>query len=56
MTEVLKRPSSLSEFEYGDNIVFNVQMDFPEVAPADKFDLNLEIFELEQTNGKIIKH
>ena len=43
--------SSQSAFEYGDNIQFKVKMDFPEVPPANKFDLNLEIFELEQTNG-----
>ena len=55
MTEVgsrLASGSSQSAFEYGDNIEFNVRMDFPEVPPADKFDLNLEIFTLEQTDGK----
>ena len=55
MTEVgsrLASGSSQSAFEYGDNIEFKVKMDFPEVPPADKFDLNLEIFTLEQTDGK----
>ena len=54
MTEIgsnLASGSSQSAFEYGDNIQFQVKMDFPEVPPANKFDLDLEIFELEQTNG-----
>ena len=37
----------------GDNIAFKVKMDFPVVDTADKFDVNLEIFELEQTNGTL---
>ena len=56
MTELGSRlgpGSSQSAFEYGDNIAFKVKMDFPVVDTADKFDVNLEIFELEQTNGTL---
>ena len=54
MTEVgnsLGPGSSATAFEYGDNLDFKVKIDFPEVLTADTFDLDLEIFTLEQSQG-----
>ena len=55
MTEVgnrLAQGSDQSNFDYGDNLDFKVAINFPVVPPADQFDLNLEVFTLEQTQGK----
>ena len=55
MTEVGNRlgpGSDQSNFDYGDNLDFKVAINFPVVPPADKFDLNLEVFTLEQSQGK----
>ena len=55
MTEVGNRlgpGSDQSNFDYGDNLDFKVAINFPVVPPADQFDLNLEVFTLEQTQGK----
>ena len=47
-------PGSTKEaFEYGDNLKYKVKINFPaSIPPADTFDLNLEIFTLEQSEGK----
>ena len=55
MTEVgnrLAQGSDQSNFDYGDNLDFKVAINFPVVPQADQFDLNLEVFTLEQTQGK----
>ena len=55
MTEIgnrLAQGSDQSNFDYGDNLDFKVAINFPVVPPADQFDLNLEVFTLEQTQGK----
>ena len=47
-------PGSTKEaFEYGDNLKYKVKINFPQsIALADTFELNLEIFTLEQSEGK----
>ena len=48
--------STKALFEYGDNLKYTVKINFPEpIVEADKFDLNLEIFTLEQNEGKPLK-
>ena len=43
--------STATAFEYGDNIKYKVTIIFPEVPPAEKFNLNLEIFTLQKDEG-----
>ena len=57
MTEVghdIASSSSATSLDYGDNFEFKVAITFPEVVVADKFNLNLEIFTLEPTQGRRI--
>ena len=51
--ERIHTDNSKAAFGYGDNLKFKVKIDFPEsISAADQFDLNLEIFTLEQSQGK----
>ena len=54
MTEVghnIASGSSATSVDYGDNFEFKVAVNFPEVIAADKFNMDLEIFTLEPTQG-----